>query len=124
MTKLDDIPKASVDYVDSPEDEASGQVALARRLEAEGHRTIAVGRAILTIERCDAIEESPAECTGVDALKISIYSDPDVYPDENPVCLFIEGSKFGFRTAHLQVLAPDGRQRIFKLEQHLVRDEF
>ena len=124
MTKLDDIPIASVEFSEVLEDQTSRQVDLARRLEAAGHRTISVGRAILTIERTDSREELPPECQNAEVLKISIYSDPDVSGDETPVCLYVEGGRYGLASAHLQVVAPDGRQRIFKMEARLVRDEF
>jgi hypothetical protein len=124
MMKLDDIPHASIELSEALEDETYRQLALARRLEAAGHRTISIGRAILTIERSDSREELPPECQNAEVLKISIYSDPDVSGDETPVCLYVEGGRHGLASAHLQVVAPDGRQRIFKMEDRLVRDEF
>jgi hypothetical protein len=122
MTKLEGIPRASAECAD--EDDDSRKAILIRRLETEGHRTIAIGRAIVTIERTDSQQEAPRECAAPDVLKISIYSDPDVSGDEQPVCLYIEGGRYGLAAAHLQVLSPDGRQRIFKMEHHLIRDEF
>ncbi len=124
MTKLDDIPDAEAECVETPADEASRKTALIRRLKAAGHRPIAIGRAIITIERCDSIEEAPRECASPDALKLSFYSDPDVSGHENPDCLYIEGSRYGQGPAHYQVLAGDGRQRIFAMEGRLVRSEF
>lgn len=122
MTKLDEIPKASVECADEACD--SRKLALIKRLEAEGQRTIAIGRAIVTIERTDSQQEAPAECQDTDILKLSIYPDPDVTGDDRPVCLYLAGGRYGLASAHLQVAAPDGRQRIFKMEDHLVRDEF
>jgi hypothetical protein len=124
MTKLDDIPKASAECIEDDQDRASRKGILIARLEAEGLRPIAVGRAVLTIERTDSKDEVPAECMSPETLKLSVYSDPDVSGDEQPVCLYLEGGRYGLSAAHLQVIAGDGRQRIFKMEQRLVRDEF
>jgi hypothetical protein len=122
MTKLDDIPDAQAECVET--DETSRKAILIRRLKAAGHRPIAIGRAIVTIERCDSLEEVPKECRNPDALKLSFYSDPDVSGHESPDCLYIEGSRYGQGPAHYQVLAEDGRQRIFAMEGRLVRSEF
>jgi hypothetical protein len=124
MTKLDDIPDAQAECVETPEDETSRKAALIRKLKAAGHRPIAIGRAIVTIERCDSLEEVPKECRSPDALKLSFYPDPDVSGHENPDFLYIEGSRFGQGPAHYQVLAGDGRQRVFEMEGRLVRSEF
>ena len=46
MTKLEAIPRASAEC--AYDDDDSRKVILIRRSEAEGHRTIAIGRAIVT----------------------------------------------------------------------------
>jgi hypothetical protein len=124
MTKVEDIPKASLECIEDDQDRASRKGILIARLEAEGRRPIALGRAVVTIERTDSREEVPPECMNTETLKLSFYSDPDVSGCEQPVCLYLEGGRYGLSAAHLQIIADSGRQRIFKMEQHLVRDEF
>ena len=124
MKKLADIPAASDECCEFPDDEGSRKIALARRLEADGHQTIACGRSILTIERCESPEEAPPELKGAwGTLKISVYSDPDVSAMETPMCLYPNGSRYGMLDAFLQIVRSDGRERISKFEEILVRDE-
>jgi len=125
MLKFDEIPRASVECNETLEDEGSRKIALARRLEAAGHRTIAVGRAIVTIERCESASECPPEVSGDwGILKLSFYGDPDVSGDEKPTCFFLEGSRFGFSRGVMQLLNDSGRERIFELNDRLLRDDF
>lgn len=125
MKRLAEIPPASVECNEYPEEEGSRKIALARRLEAAGHQTVAIGRAIVTIERCDSTDEAPPEAGGNwGTLKISIYSDPDVSGNETPVCLFVDGGRHGFNQAVLQMTNEVGLQRIFNLKPHQVRSEF
>ncbi len=117
MTKFDDIPLSSVEICESPEDKESGQFALARRLEESGHKTIALDRAIAVVERVSASDLNLPDLPASELLKISLYSDPDVSGEEQPMCLYIQGSKWGFSGAFLRTNAPGGSERIFKLEE-------
>jgi len=102
LKKLSEISLASDECCEFEGDELSKQVALARRLESEGHQTICVGRAMVTIERADESSETPDALKNWGALKISIYSDPDVSGHEEPTHLFIEGGRNGLVDVFVQ----------------------
>jgi hypothetical protein len=85
VKKPSEIPLASVECNESAYDETSRKIQLARKLESVGHQTVACGRSIVTIERCDADDQIPPEAgPNWGTLRISIYSDPDVSGTEVP----------------------------------------
>ena len=117
MTKLTDIPLSSEELLEDSEDEVSKQIALARKLERDGHKTIAVGRAIAVIERINASDADLPTSDCDEVLRIAFYSDPDVSGEEQPMCLYLKGSRWGFAGAFLETLNSDGRLKLFKLEE-------
>lgn len=102
MKDISQLPSASSelldesDPLDPPEDLDSRKVLLAKRLEAQGKTAICVGRALVTIERCELETDLPEPIAmGWGVLKISVYSDPDVSGVERPEILYIDGGKYG-----------------------------
>ena len=74
----------------------SRKVLLAKKLEAQGKKPICVGRALVTVERCESAAELPKPiASGWGVLKISVYSDPDVSGNEKPDVLYIDGGRYG-----------------------------
>jgi hypothetical protein len=123
MMKLHEIPKASAECNEDPEVATSRKGLLISRLESQGLSPIAICRAVVVIERTETRDEALPECRNAETLKISIYSDPDVSSTDEPECLYLECGRYGLASAHLQVFAPDGRQRIFAMDHRQVRDE-
>ena len=97
---------------------------LIAKLAAEEKHPILVGRAVVVIEQCEETDNVPVEVQNWHPLRISIFSDPDIHEQENPQYLYIEASKYGQPTIHLQIVDNHGKERIFKFEEKLIRDEF
>ena len=124
MKKLSEIPPASVECNELPEDKMSRRVRLARKLESAGHQTIACSRSIVTIERCEAEDPVPAEAARIwGMLRISIYPDPDVSDSEMPTVLYLAGSRYGHIDAIVQYMHEDGRSRVFELSESPIYSE-
>jgi hypothetical protein len=123
MKKFHEIEEAEID-----DEELFGQPSrkgeLISKLRAEGFHPIAVGRAVIVIEQCEEKDEIPVEAEGWKSLRLSIYSDPDVYDEEKPRYVFIQANKYGMPSVFLQILNSENKERIFKLEEKLIRDEF
>jgi hypothetical protein len=74
VKKLQDIPNATGNS--TPGDTDWEKDRLIERLAREGHKTISVDRAVLTIEQCEAGEDfPPGWCS--EPLKVTVYADPD-----------------------------------------------
>lgn len=102
MKDISQVPSAVIELLDDSDssdpsdDSLSAKVELARRLESQGKKPICVGRALVTVERCECDKELPEGLRpnwGV--MKLSIYPDPDVTGAEDPVALYIDGGRFG-----------------------------
>jgi hypothetical protein len=123
MKKFNEIEKA-----ESDEDELFGLPSqkgeLIAKLAAEGKHPILVGRAVVVLEQCEDTDKVPEEVKNRHPLRISIYSDQDVREQETPNYLFLEASKYGLPTIYMQIIGSDDKERIFKFEEKLIRDEF
>ena len=99
MDKIQDIENASIELMQGPDCVMTSddpEMVMLKRLEAEGHKTISIGRATLTIERCTNEDEIPDSLKNQwGCLKLSIYPDPSVYPNEKPNELYISANKYG-----------------------------
>jgi len=124
MEKFSEIQQASTECVELPEDEESRKLSLARHLQEKGHQVVALGRALVTIERTERASESPPECADSELLKVSFYPDPDASGSEIPMCIYLSGSRDGLGGAWLRTRSPDGRERVFRMREELVRDDF
>ena len=123
MKRFHEIEKAASDrdeFFNLP----SQRGELIARLDAEGKHPIFVGRAVFVIEQCEENDEIPEEVKVKNALRISIYADPDVYGESEPVYLYIEGNRSGLGQIFLQISRSDGKERIFSYEAVKIRDEF
>ena len=123
MKKFHDIEKAVADR-DELFNLPSQKGELIERLNAEGKHPILVGRAVFVIEQCEENDEIPEEVKVRNAVRISIYDDPDVYGESGPEYLYIEGNRSGLVQIFLQILRSDGKERIFSYEAIKIRDEF
>lgn len=74
MKKLQEIPPACGNA--TPDDTDWEKDRLIERLAAEGHKTISVDRAVLTIEQCERIDDFPKGWCE-EPLRITVYADPD-----------------------------------------------
>ena len=83
-----------------------------------------VGRAVFVIEQCEETDSIPVEVKTVNAIRISVYEDPDVYGESDPAYLYIEGNRSGLGQIFLQILRSDQKERIFSYEAVKIRDEF
>ena len=125
MKKLSEIPKASIECCDLPGDEDSEKLALIKKLEDEGHQVIACGRGFITIERCENDPESPHELKDWGTIKISMYSDPDATGIYEPINLYMNCQRYASNTIFLeQLLNAEGKERIFRHDKKIIRDEW
>lgn len=123
MKKFSEIEKAVPDN-DELFNQRSQKGELIAKLDAEGKYPILVGRAVVVIEQCDEMDKVPDEVKNWHPLRISIYSDQDIWEQENPHFLYIEADKYGNPKIHMQFVADDGKERIYKFEEKLIKDEF
>lgn len=123
MKKFSEIEKAVPDN-DELFNLPSQKGGLIAKLDAEGKYPILVGRAVVVIEQCEETDKVPDEVKNWHPLRISIYSDQDIWEQKNPNFLYIEADKYGNPTIHMQSVADDGKERIFKFEEKLIKDEF
>lgn len=88
MLKLSEIPIASGNSPDWDKD------MLIEGLEKDGHKTISVDRAVLTIEQCENTDSFP-EGMCDEPLCITIYPDPDAGFDPTPEKIYIHAIRSG-----------------------------
>jgi hypothetical protein len=116
MKKLLEIPSAVTECCDDPEEAGTLKCALATRIEAEGSRPIAVGRAIVTIERCEDGDIKPVEVENWGTLCVSFFEDPDLTGAEVPTRLYVEGSRYGLGPIHVEYTRADGSRVVQRYE--------
>jgi len=117
-----------IEGAESDEDELFGLPSqrgeLIAKLNSEGKHPIMVGRAVFVIEQCEETDTIPVEVKTINPIRISVYDDPDVYGQSDPVYLYIEGNRSGLGQIFLQILRSDKKERIFSYEGVKIRDEF
>ena len=123
MKKFNEIEKAIPDN-DELFNLPSQKGELIAKLDAEGKHPILVGRAVVVIEQCEETDKVPNEVKNWHPLRISIYSDQDVYSQPMPNYLYVEADKYGMPQIHIQFVRNDEKERIFKFEEKLISDEF
>lgn len=101
MRKYSEIENADDDewgFAD-PNDE---KTVLIRRLIQEGHKPIAIGRAIAIVQQCDPIDgiAAPGDRVCSDPLKVTIFPDPNL--DDRPVDLYVHAGKYGLDNTVMQ----------------------
>ena len=107
MKKLNDIPRAWGNA--EPSDPEWEKDPLIERLEAEGHKTLSVDRAVIVIEQCEQGDDFPKGWSS-DPLRITIYPDPDAGFGTEPDYLYVHAGRSGLMDILLSEATRDGRR--------------
>lgn len=100
MKKLSEIPQASLGDGDFPLDDHDDKRELIARLEGQGHKTICVGRAVVTIEQCERGDEYPKGWVE-DPLRLRVYPDP-CCGGEEPDEIYVHAHRMGVMEVFLK----------------------
>ncbi len=91
----------------NPQGEPWESDILVATLIQQGHKPIAVGRAIMVVTQCEAGDDFPKGWSE-EPLRIAIYGDTDVTGDEVPMELFLHGGRFGLMETFFRINRTDG----------------
>jgi hypothetical protein len=116
MKRLSEIPSAATECCEDPDEIGTRKCMLAFRLEEEGKQPVAIGRALVTIERCEDDDYKPVQVSNWGTLCLSFFEDPDLTDSEVPTRLYVEGTRYGLGPIHAEITHPDGSRTIMRYE--------